>query len=70
MRRSRLLVAVIMLLVGLVWIGQGSGVLAGGPMSGSPFWAAVGIVLVIGGIAIGVRELMGPGRKGPEGDTR
>jgi len=59
MRRSRLLVAVILLLVGLFWIGQGSGMIAGSAMSGSSFWAVVGIVLVVGGLVIGVREVIG-----------
>jgi uncharacterized membrane protein YdjX (TVP38/TMEM64 family) len=58
MRRSRLLVAVILLLTGLVWIAQGSGMLAGSAMSGSSFWEVVGIVLVVGGIVIGARELI------------
>ena len=56
MHRSRLLVAAILLIVGLVWIGQGSGMIAGSTMTGSPFWEAVGAVLVVGGLVIGVRE--------------
>ena len=52
MRSSRLGVATILLLVGLLWIGQGSGLIGGSVMSGSPFWAAVGILLVIGAGAI------------------
>jgi hypothetical protein len=57
MHRSRLVVAVILLVVGLFWIGQGSGMIAGSAMSGSSFWEAVGIVLVVGGLVIGVREV-------------
>jgi hypothetical protein len=57
MRTSRIIVAAVMLLVGLGWIGQGSGMLAGSAMSGSPFWAAVGVILVIGGVVIGAREV-------------
>ena len=57
MRRSRVLVAAVLLLVGLVWIGQGIGLVAGSAMSGSPFWAAVGIGLVIGAAAITLREV-------------
>ena len=56
MRPSRLVVAVVLALIGLVWIGQGSGMLGGSAMSGSPFWAVVGIVLIALAVAIVVRE--------------
>ena len=56
MRPSRLVVAVILALIGLVWIGQVSGMLGGSAMSGSPFWAVVGIVLIALAVAIVVRE--------------
>lgn len=50
MRRPRLWLALALLLVGLIWIGQGGGAIRGSFMSGSPFWAVVGLVLV--GIAV------------------
>lgn len=56
MRPSRLIVAIILGLIGLGWIGQGTGVLPGSVMSGSAFWAVVGIVLVVLAVAIVVRE--------------
>ena len=56
MRPSRLVVAVVLALIGLVWIGQGSGMLGGSAMSGSPFWAVVGIVLLALAVGIVVRE--------------
>ena len=56
MRPSRLVVAIVLALIGLVWIGQGSGMLGGSAMSGSPFWAVVGIVLLALAVAIVVRE--------------
>jgi glucose dehydrogenase len=46
MRASRLVAAVILVLVGLVWIGQGVGLIGGSAMSGSSFWAVVGVVLL------------------------
>jgi hypothetical protein len=46
MRPSRLVVALILALVGLVWIGQGTGLVGGSAMSGTAFWAIVGLVLV------------------------
>ncbi len=52
MRRSRLVVALVLGLVGLVWIGQGTGILGGSAMSGSGFWGAVGAFLVVIAAAI------------------
>jgi uncharacterized integral membrane protein len=53
MRWSRIIVAGILLLVGVVWIGQGTGTVAGSAMSGQSMWAFVGGVLVIAGLLIG-----------------
>ena len=58
MRTSRLVLAVILALVGIVWIGQGSGAIAGSAMSGSNFWAVVGVVLLLAAAAIVVLERM------------
>ena len=44
--RLRLTIAVVLLLVGLVWVGQGIGLVHGSAMTGSSFWALVGIVFV------------------------
>lgn len=57
MRPTRLLICVVLLLIGLVWIGQGSGVLPGSVMSGNAFWAVVGLVFLAGGLLVGAREL-------------
>ena len=56
MRRSRLITAAVLFIVGLVWIGQGTGRIAGGAMSGVSFWAVAGIVLVVLALVILVRE--------------
>ena len=58
MRFARLAVAAVLFLVGLVWIGQGTGTVAGSAMSGQSMWAFVGAVLVIAGLAIGAWELI------------
>ena len=58
MRRSRLVIAGVLLAVGLGWTAQGSGVIAGSAMSGNSFWAIVGVILLVGGVLIGVREVM------------
>ena len=46
MRPARLAIAALLALVGVVWIGQGLGLIGGSFMSGSPVWAIVGAVLV------------------------
>jgi hypothetical protein len=50
--RTRWIVAGIVIAIGLVWIGQGSGVLPGSVMSGDPRWALIGAVLVAVGIVV------------------
>jgi hypothetical protein len=57
MPRSRLIIAAVLLLVGLFWIGQGSGLIPGSAMSGQSFWAIVGVVLVVGGAGLLWRSL-------------
>ena len=39
--------AVVCGLVGLVWVGQGVGLVGGNFMTGQPPWAAIGAVLVL-----------------------
>ena len=56
MRVSRVIVAAVLFAVGLVWIGQGTGKIAGSAMSGTSFWAAAGVILVVLAIVILVRE--------------
>ena len=53
MQRTRWAVIAVVVLVGLVWIGQGTGLLQGSSfMVGDPFWAIAGIVLVVAGTAL------------------
>jgi glucose dehydrogenase len=47
MRRSRLIIAVVLAVVGLAWLGQGLDLVKGSPMSGSSVWAIVGLVLLV-----------------------
>jgi hypothetical protein len=58
----RLVISIALLLVGLLWIGQGIGLLGGNAMSGQSAWALVGAVLVIAaaGVAWTARRT-GPG---------
>ena len=52
MRPTRIVLAIVVAIAGLVWLGQGVGVIGGSFMTGDPFWAAVGAVLVV--LAIGI----------------
>ncbi len=56
MRASRLIIALLVALVGLAWIGQGTGIIGGSAMSGSSFWAIVGLVLIVVAGVIAARE--------------
>jgi glucose dehydrogenase len=56
MRPPRLVIAFLLAVVGFVWIGQGIGLIGGSAMTGSPFWAIVGVVLIGLAVAIIVRE--------------
>jgi hypothetical protein len=61
MHRTRTIVSVIVVAVGLVWIGQGTGFLAGRSfMVGDPLWTVLGLVAVavgIGFLGVEVRRL-------------
>jgi drug/metabolite transporter (DMT)-like permease len=57
MHRARAILAIILIAAGLVWIGQGSGVLPGSVMSGDPKWAWIGAALVVLGIALAALEV-------------
>ena len=58
MIRSRTILAIIVVAIGLVWIGQGTGVLKGtGFMVGDTKWAVIGAVAAVAGIALGWLEL-------------
>jgi hypothetical protein len=46
MGRPRRVLALVLALVGLVWIGQGLGLIGGSVMTGDPFWAGVGAALL------------------------
>lgn len=59
MNRFRLVVSVILLLVGLLWIGQAIGLVGGSVMSGQSIWAWIGAVAVVSG-AVLVRSARRP----------
>ena len=58
MIRSRTILAIILVAIGLVWIGQGTGVLKGtGFMVGDMKWAVIGAIAAVAGIALCWLEL-------------
>jgi hypothetical protein len=57
MRPSRLAIGFVLALVGIVWVGQGVGLISGSAMTGSSVWAVVGVVLVGLAAVIVVREV-------------
>lgn len=58
MHQSRTIFAIILVALGLVWIGQGTGVLKGtGFMVGDMRWAWIGVVCLVAGLAVGWLEI-------------
>ena len=56
MRPTRLVLALVFALVGIVWLGQGLGFIPGSFMSGSVFWAAVGAALLVVAVVVVLME--------------
>jgi hypothetical protein len=58
MHRTRTIVAIILIAAGLVWIGQGTGLLKGRSfMVGDPLWTLIGAACVVIGVALGWLEV-------------
>lgn len=47
---ARRILGALLVLTGLVWIGQGTTLIQGSSMTGSTFWAVVGALCVAGGL--------------------
>lgn len=53
--RGRMITTALLIVVGLVWVGQGTGLLAGsGFMVGDARWAAIGVTMVAIGVVLGL----------------
>ena len=52
---ARYVIAAVLVLVGLVWIGQGVGMIGGSSMTGQPIFAVLGVVLIGLGAALAWR---------------
>jgi drug/metabolite transporter (DMT)-like permease len=46
----RRVLGALLFLTGVVWIGQGSNLISGSSMTGSTFWAVMGVVFVAAGL--------------------
>jgi hypothetical protein len=56
----RYLVAVVLAVVGAIFIGQGLGYIGGSRMTNDPFWAVVGAAMIL--VAIGLTLMTWRGR--------
>jgi hypothetical protein len=54
-RRAALAIGIILILVGLVWMLQGLGYLAGSAMTGVTLWAVLGPIVAVIGVVLVVR---------------
>jgi hypothetical protein len=49
LRWLKSIVGIVLILLGLLWIGQGSNLLPGSFMSGQTMWAIIGVIVAIVG---------------------
>lgn len=56
MRLTLVVLAIVMVLTGLAWLGQGLGFIAGSFMSGDETWAIIGSIVAGVGLGLLVRE--------------
>lgn len=64
MKTILIAVGAIALVVGLIFTGQGSGLIGGSSMTGSQMWLIIGIILAIVGIVLLVLGIRRRGRSG------
>ena len=53
-------VIVLLAVVGLVWLGQGIGVIGGSFMTGEPVWAIIGAAMLVGAGVLTFAARRGP----------
>ncbi len=49
---SRGIVGIVLCLVGVVWMGQGAGLIGGSFMSGQGLWLGIGSVCLVAGLSV------------------
>jgi len=60
MRIAAAVIGVLLVLIGLVWIGQGLGFVKGSFMTGNMMWAWIGIGVAIVGVVLAVVGIRRP----------
>ena len=63
MRAGLVVLAVLMLLTGGVWIGQGLGYIKGSFMTGDMHWFWIGVALVVVGVVLAGAVVIRPTKK-------
>lgn len=63
-RPLTLVLGAALVLIGLLWTGQGLGWIGGSPMTGVTLWAVLGPLTALVGIVLVVRGARGVGAKG------
>jgi hypothetical protein len=63
MRTAATVVGVILVLVGLLWIGQGFGLVKGSFMTGNMVWAWIGIAVALAGAVVAVLGIRRPAQR-------
>jgi hypothetical protein len=61
-RSVSVVLGVVLVLIGLLWTGQGLGWIGGSPMTGVTLWAVVGPVVALLGVVLVVRSRRGTSR--------
>jgi hypothetical protein len=59
-RSIRIVVAIVLILAGALWSGQGAGYIPGSFMSGDRMWLVIGIVLLVAGLGLLLRAVRRP----------
>ena len=59
MRNGLIVLGLLLLLVGLVWVGQGLGYIKGSFMTGDMKWFWIGLGMIAAGVVLGVGALRG-----------
>jgi hypothetical protein len=61
--KIRLLIGTVCCLIGVVWLGQGVGLIGGSSMSGQAIWAVIGVLALLfgGAVLLGARRRMDQG---------
>jgi hypothetical protein len=50
--RAQVVIAIILLIVGVVWVGQGVGLIHGSFMTGEALWAVIGAIAILIALAL------------------